>query len=65
MAAPNTVVSAQSDTDDIAAENTLRPKNQKDYMGKESVHEQKEILISGPKKEVSLLIMCSFLAHLV
>ena len=46
MADPNTVVSAQSDTDDIAAENTLRPKNLKDYMGQESVHEQMEIFIS-------------------
>ena len=50
MAAPNTVVSAQSDTDDIAAENTLRPKNLKDYMGQESVHEQMEIFISAAKK---------------
>ena len=47
---PNTVVSAQSDTDDIAAENTLRPKNLKDYMGQESVHEQMEIFISAAKK---------------
>ena len=50
MADPNTVVSAQSDTDDIAAENTLRPKNLKDYMGQESVHEQMEIFISAAKK---------------
>ena len=50
MADPNTVVSAQSDTVDIAAENTLRPKNLKDYMGQESVHEQMEIFISAAKK---------------
>ena len=50
MADPNTVVSAQSYTDDIAAENTLRPKNLKDYMGQESVDEQMEIFISAAKK---------------
>ena len=47
MAEPNTVVSPQSNLDDVAAENTLRPKSLKDYMGQKSVHEQMEIFIDA------------------
>jgi len=55
MAEPETVVSPQSNQDDIAAENTLRPKNLKDYMGQKSVHEQMEIFIGAAKKRAEPL----------
>ena len=50
MAEPETIVSAQSNQDDVAAENTLRPKKLKDYMGQKSVHEQMEIFIGAAKQ---------------
>ncbi len=55
MAEPNTVVSPQSNLDDVAAENTLRPKNLKDYMGQKSVHEQMEIFIDAAKQRAEPL----------
>ena len=55
MAEPETVVSPQSNQDDVAAENTLRPKNLKDYMGQKSVHEQMEIFIGAAKKRAEPL----------
>ena len=50
MADPKTIASPESDPDDVAAENTLRPKNLNDYMGQRSVHEQMEIFIGAAKK---------------
>ena len=55
MAEPNTVVSPQSNLDDVAAENTLRPKSLKDYMGQKSVHEQMEIFIDAAKQSAAPL----------
>ena len=55
MAEPNTVVSPQSNLDDVAAENTLRPKSLKDYMGQKSVHEQMEICIDAAKQRAEPL----------
>ena len=55
MAEPNTVVSPQSNLDDVAAENTLRPKSLKDYMGQKSVHEQMEIFIDAAKQRAEPL----------
>ena len=55
MAEPNTVVSPQSNLDDVAAENTLRPKSLKDYMGQKSVHEQMEIFIDAAKQSAEPL----------
>ena len=50
MVEPNTIISPQSDPDDVAAENTLRPKNLQNYIGQKSVHEQMEIFIGAAKK---------------
>ena len=55
MAEPNKVVSPQSNLDDVAAENTLRPKSLKDYMGQKSVHEQMEIFIDAAKQRAEPL----------
>ncbi|MEC7875412.1 MAG: Holliday junction branch migration DNA helicase RuvB [Pseudomonadota bacterium] len=55
MAEPETTVSPQSNQDDVAAENTLRPKNLKDYMGQKSVHEQMEIFIGAAKQRAEPL----------
>ena len=55
MAEPNTVVSPQSNLEDVAAENTLRPKSLKDYMGQKSVHEQMEIFIDAAKQRAEPL----------
>ena len=55
MAEPNTVVSPQSNLDDVAAENTLRPKSLKDYMGQKSVHEQMDIFIDAAKQRAEPL----------
>ena len=55
MAEPNTVVSPQSNLDDVAAENTLRPKSLKDYMGQKSVHEQMEIFIDAANQRAEPL----------
>jgi Holliday junction DNA helicase RuvB len=55
MVEPNTVVSPQSNPDDVVAENTLRPKNLKDYVGQKSVHEQMEIFISAAKQRAEPL----------
>ncbi len=55
MAEPETVVSPKSNQDDVAAENTLRPKKLKDYMGQKSVHEQMEIFIGAAKQRAEPL----------
>ena len=55
MVEPNTIISPQSDPDDVAAENTLRPKNLQNYIGQKSVHEQMEIFIGAAKKRAEPL----------
>ena len=55
MVESNTVVSPQSDPNDVAAENTLRPKNLQDYLGQKSVHEQMDIFISAAKQRAEPL----------
>ena len=50
MVESNTIVSPQSEPNDVAAENTLRPKNLQDYLGKKSVHEQMDIFIGAAKQ---------------
>ena len=55
MAEPETIVSPKSNLDDVVAENTLRPKKLKDYMGQQSVHEQMEIFIGAAKKRAEPL----------
>ena len=55
MVESNTVVSPQSDPNDVAAENTLRPKNLQDYLGQKSVHEQMDIFIGAAKQRAESL----------
>ena len=55
MVEPNTIISPQSDPDDVAAENTLRPKNLQNYIGQKSVHEQMEIFIGAAKKIIRII----------
>ena len=55
MVESNTVVSPQSDPNDVAAENTLRPKNLQDYLGQKSVHEQMDIFIGAAKQRAEPL----------
>ena len=55
MVEPNTIISPQSDPDDVAAENTLRPKNLQNYIGQKSVHEQMEIFIGAAKQRAEPL----------
>lgn len=50
MNQPNPVISANSLSEDIFAENTLRPRLLRDYQGQPAVHEQMEIFISAAKK---------------
>lgn len=46
----NPVISADSTSEDVLADNTLRPKRLADYQGQPSVHEQMEIFIGAAKK---------------
>jgi Holliday junction DNA helicase RuvB len=55
MVESNTIVSPQSEPNDVAAENTLRPKNLRDYLGQKSVHEQMDIFISAAKQRAEPL----------
>ncbi|SVC29129.1 uncharacterized protein METZ01_LOCUS281983, partial [marine metagenome] len=55
MVESNTVVSPQSDPNDVVAENTLRPKNLQDYLGQKSVHEQMDIFIGAAKQRAEPL----------
>jgi len=55
MVESNTVVSPQSDPNDVVAENTLRPKNLQDYLGQKSVHEQMDIFIGAAKQRAESL----------
>jgi Holliday junction DNA helicase RuvB len=55
MVESNTIVSPQSEPNDVAAENTLRPKNLRDYLGQKSVHEQMDIFIDAAKQRAEPL----------
>lgn len=55
MVESNTIVSPQSEPNDVAAENTLRPKNLQDYLGQKSVHEQMDIFIGAAKQRAEPL----------
>lgn len=49
-AEPNQNIVSTSTAEDIAADNTLRPKRLADYLGQQSVHEQMEIFIGAARK---------------
>jgi Holliday junction DNA helicase RuvB len=49
-AEPNPNIVSTSTAEDIAADNTLRPKRLVDYLGQASVHEQMEIFIGAARK---------------
>ena len=55
MVESNTIVSPQSEPNDVATENTLRPKNLRDYLGQKSVHEQMDIFIGAAKQRAESL----------
>ena len=55
MVESNKVISPQSSADDVAADNTLRPKRLQDYLGQVSVHEQMEIFIGAAKQRAESL----------
>ena len=55
MAKPNPMISTDSTTEDLAADNSLRPKTLKDYQGQASVHEQMEIFIGAARKRAESL----------
>ena len=55
MAEQNTVISTTSTAEDLAADNSLRPKTLKDYQGQVSVHEQMEIFIGAARKRAESL----------
>lgn len=50
MGGPNPVISPAGNAEDVAFDNSLRPKRLADYMGQPSVHEQMEIFISAARK---------------
>ena len=49
-AEPNPNIVSTSTAEDVAADNTLRPKRLVDYIGQQSVHEQMEIFIGAARK---------------
>jgi len=49
-AEPNPDITSTSTAEDIAADNTLRPKRLADYLGQQSVHEQMEIFIGAARQ---------------
>ena len=49
-AEPNSNIVSTSTPEDVAADNTLRPKRLADYLGQQSVHEQMEIFIGAAQK---------------
>ena len=51
----NPVISATSSADDIATENTLRPRSLSDYRGQPVVHEQMEIFIGAARQRAEAL----------
>jgi Holliday junction DNA helicase RuvB len=50
MSEINPTISPMSNSDDAAADNTLRPKSLSDYHGQPAVHEQMEIFIGAAKQ---------------
>lgn len=50
MGEPNPVISPTGNAEDMAFDNSLRPKRLADYIGQPSVHEQMEIFISAARK---------------
>ena len=52
---PNQNIIPTSTTEDVAADNTLRPKRLADYLGQQSVHEQMEIFIGAARKRQEAL----------
>lgn len=55
MVEPNAVISPHGSADDAVADNTLRPKRLRDYLGQSSVHEQMEIFISAARQRAESL----------
>lgn len=55
MVEPNAVISPQGSAEDAVADNTLRPKLLKDYLGQTSVHEQMEIFIGAARQRAESL----------
>lgn len=55
MVEPNAVISPQGSAEDALADNTLRPKLLKDYLGQTSVHEQMEIFIGAARQRAESL----------
>lgn len=51
----NEVISPQNSAEDDAADNALRPKRLKDYLGQASVHEQMEIFIGAARQRAEPL----------
>ena len=51
----NPVISASSQSEDDLADNSLRPKMLRDYLGQQTVHEQMEIFIGAAKKRAESL----------
>ena len=51
----NPVISASSQSEDDLADNSLRPKMLRDYLGQQTVHEQMEIFIGAAKKRTESL----------
>ena len=49
-AEPNPNIVSTSTAEDVAADNTLRPKRLVDYIGQQSVHEQMEIFIGAARQ---------------
>ncbi len=50
MSEPNPVISARSSAEDVAAENTLRPRRLSDYRGQPVAREQMEIFVSAARQ---------------
>ncbi|MFQ5660264.1 MAG: Holliday junction branch migration DNA helicase RuvB [Gammaproteobacteria bacterium] len=55
MVEANPVISPTSTAEDVAADNTLRPKHLKDYLGQPAVHEQMEIFIGAARQRSEAL----------
>ncbi len=55
MADSDSIISADSNADDVALDRTLRPRYLKDFLGQVSVHEQMEIFISAARKRSEAL----------
>ena len=50
MTEPNSNLSTTGTTEDLKADNTLRPKRLADYLGQRPVHEQMEVFINAARK---------------